>query len=229
MKRAEMMRRPVVSFALLWALLGVFAPTSALPTDMSDIDTDRPRRAEAPLASPLADSPPASAPGAEAVKPQEAPSAPERTSSANPLWAIPLTALSNTRGRPVFSSSRRPPPPVFAPAPEVKAPPPPPKSPPAERPQLSLIGTIASGDQSFGIFIDQATKAALRLKVGEDFQGWQLQSVQGREATFGRDQQTTILSLPQPDAGEDGQSRVQAETEVTQGSPLNFQPQRGLR
>jgi len=212
--------------ALLLAAFGVPASTSALPTDMSDIDSYTPRRVEAPFASPTLESPPASAPALVAVKPQDAPFAtPERTPSANPLWAIPLATLSNTRERPIFSSSRRPPPPAVVSVPEVKAPPPP-KSPPAERPKLSLVGTIASGDQSFGIFLDQATRVSLRLKVGEDFQGWKLQSVQGREATFERDQQTTILSLPQPDAGADGQARVPAETEVTQGY-LDFQPQRG--
>ncbi|MGA7810822.1 MAG: hypothetical protein WCB02_40105, partial [Bradyrhizobium sp.] len=69
-----------------------------------------------------------------------------------------------------------------------------------KRPQLSLVGTIAGGDESFGIFVDQATKAALRLRIGDDYQGWRLRSVQSREVTLQRDQQTTILSLPSPGA-----------------------------
>ena len=202
------MRGPVIRLTLVLAAFGA-ASTSAQPTDMSDIDAGTPRRTDAPFASP----PPASAPAPVAVKPRDAPVAtPERTPSVNPLWAIPLATLSTTRERPIFSSSRRPPPP--------------PKSPPAERPQLSLVGTVAGSDQSFGIFLDLAARTALRLKVGEDFQGWKLRSVQGREATFERDQQTTILSLPQPDAGADEQLRRQAETEVRQGF-LDFQPQRG--
>lgn len=216
------MHKPVISLALLLVVSGIPAATSALPADMSDI--------EAPFASRFLDSPPASAPAPVAVKPQQAPVAtPERTPSANPLWAIPLATLSNTRERPIFSPSRRPPPPPVVFVPEVKAPPPPPPKPRlAERPQLSLVGTVASGEQSFGIFLD-AARAALRLKVGEDFQGWKLQSVQGRDVTFERDRQITILSLPQPDAGADGQPRVQAEAETTQGFQgfLTFQPQRG--
>jgi hypothetical protein len=89
-----------------------------------------------------------------------------------------------------------------------------------------LVGTVASSDQSFAIFLDQVTKSPLRLKVGEDFQGWKLLSVLGREATLERDRQTTILRLPQPDADADGQVHVQAGTKVTQGY-LDFQPQRG--
>jgi general secretion pathway protein N len=214
------MRRPTLT--LLLAAVGVSAPTSALPLDMPDIDADTPRRVEAPFAFPRLDSPRASAPAPAAVEPQDV----ERAPSGNPLWAIPLATFSATRERPIFSSSRRPPPPAVVPVPEVKAPPPPPESPPAERPQLSLVGTVASSDRSFGIFLDQATKSALRLKVGEDFQGWTLLSVLGREAIFERDRQTTILRLPQPDADADGQVRVQAGTEVTQGY-LDFQPQRG--
>ena len=44
----------------------------------------------------------------------------------NPLWSIPLSALSATRERPIFSASRRPPQPaVVAPAEQVAVPLPP--------------------------------------------------------------------------------------------------------
>jgi hypothetical protein len=123
---------------------------------------------------------------------------------------IPLTSLSGTRDRPIFSSSRRPPPPAVAPAavPNVAAVPKP-KDP--ERPLLSLVGTIASGDEGFAIFLEQSNKAALRLKVGEDYQGWRLRSVQGREATLEKDQQAVTLALPQPGAGTEVVSEVRNE------------------
>jgi hypothetical protein len=122
--------------------------------------------------------------------------------SGNPLWAIPLTALSGTRERPIFSSSRRPPPPAVALAPVVKpaAAVPKPKEP--ERPNLTLVGTIAGDHERFGIFLDQSTKAALRLRMGDDFHGWKLRSVLGREATLEKDQETVILAFPQPGAGQ---------------------------
>jgi general secretion pathway protein N len=59
-----------------------------------------------------------------------------------------------------------------------------------------LVGTIANSHQSFGIFLDQSSNADLRLKPGEHYQGWKLRSVQGREATLEKDQQTVILALP---------------------------------
>ena len=181
---------------LVASAYGAAALTSTDPPDASVAED---ARAGSPAASAIWAQPTAPA----QVQVVTAPAAPasERALSANPLWAIPLTALSGTRDRPIFSSSRRPPAPAVAPAavPKVAAAPKP-REP--ERPQLSLVGTIASGDEGFGIFLDQSTKAALRLKVGEDYQGWKLRSVQGREATLEKDQQAVTLALPQPGAGQ---------------------------
>jgi hypothetical protein len=221
------MRRRATRLALLLAAaLGVPASAAPLPTEMSDVDADTQRRADTASASS-----PWNAPTAPVVveRPDQPPPAPERARSANPLWAIPLATLSSTRERPILSSSRRPPPPAVAASTVAKPPPPPPKPPRIERPQLSLVGTIvADDDQSFGIFVDQTTKAALRLKIGEDHLGWKLRSVQGREVTFERDQQTTILSLPQPSDDPARQMRLQAENAMNQGS-VDAPPQRGGR
>ena len=131
---------------------------------------------------------------------------PARPLSANPLWAIPLSQLPVTRDRPIFSPSRRPPPPA-----EVTAEPvfvkPPPRKKEVEPPQLALVGTIASGEEGFGIFLDQSTKAALRLKVGDDYQGWKLSVIQGREVTMEKDQQAAELTLPEP-GGQSGEVRL---------------------
>ena len=214
MTKPEVKRRPATRLALLLAAaLGGPASTAALPTEMSDVDADTQRRADTPSASSLWSAPAAPAP-VVVVKPPDQPApAPERARSANPLWAIPLATLSSTRERPIFSPSRRPPPPPpVAAVPVAQPPPPPPKSPRAERPQLSLVGTIvADDDQSFGIFIDETTRTSLHLKIGEDHLGWKLRSVHGRDVTFERDQQTTILSLPQPFDDPAGQTRIPTE------------------
>lgn len=189
------LRRGLLIALLLASALGVPPSTMALPTDSSEIEAGGLRRGETPSASSLWDQPATSAP-VVVRPPQATPAKAERTPSANPLWAIPLATLSNTRERPIFSPSRRPPPPAVAAAPVEK--PPPPKPLRVERPQLSLVGTVGGGDESIGIFVDLATKAALRLKIGEAYQGWKLRAVQGREVTLERDQLTAILSLPQP-------------------------------
>jgi hypothetical protein len=127
----------------------------------------------------------------------KAPAAAGRTLSANPLWEMPLKQFSVTRERPIFLPSRRPPAPAASVVTVAKVvAPPKPKEP--EQPQLSLVGTISGEDARFGIFVDQATKNVLRLKVGEDFQGWQLRSIQAREASFQKNQLTFVVALPQP-------------------------------
>jgi general secretion pathway protein N len=91
------------------------------------------------------------------------------------------------------------------------APPPRPKPVKVERPQLALVGTIAGPEQSFGIFVDQTTKAALRLRIGEEYHGWRLRAVASREVTLERDEQTTVLTLPPPDANAAQLVTIQAE------------------
>jgi len=135
------------------------------------------------------------------------PTSPGRTLSPNPLWEIPLKSLSSTRERPIFTPSRRPPPPAVA-APVLQDRSPPPKPPRIERPELSLVGTVAGEEQSIGIFIEQTTKAPLRLKIGEDYKGWKLRGVRAREVTLERDARAEILTLPHPGEGSsDSESR----------------------
>src|SRR5438552_3274555 len=82
----------------------------------------------------------------------------EQPVSGNPLWAIPLTALSTTRERPIFSPSRRPPEPpavVAAYVPPAKPEPAPPAEP--NHPLLTLVGTIVGPLEGIGVFLDQVT------------------------------------------------------------------------
>jgi len=193
------MLRLIAGVMFATASAHAIASTAGTARDRPDIELAEDGGAGSPMPSALW-SQPESEPAKVVTAPPPPPPAAERPLSANPLWAIPLTALSGTRDRPIFSATRRPPAPAVAPAaaPKVAAAPKPRER---ERPQLNLVGTIAGGDEGFGIFLDQSTKAALRLKVGEDYQGWKLRSVQGREATLEKDQQVFTLELPQPGFG----------------------------
>jgi len=124
------------------------------------------------------------------------------TVSANPLWAIPLSALAATRSRPLFTPSRRPPAPAVASIPAAA--PRPPASPTAvpQHPNLTLIGTVASEGESVAVFIDTNTRDAVRLRTGEGHSGWVLQSVERRAATLQKGDQTETLALPRPTAQE---------------------------
>ena len=118
---------------------------------------------------------------------------------ANPLWAIPLKQLTNTRERPIFSPSRRPPAPAVVGPPPTTAPvrvPPKPAGP--QNPELSLIGTVIGEKESIAVFVDDTSKNPVRLRIGEAHKGWTLRSVQGRAATLEKDRESVSLSLPQP-------------------------------
>jgi general secretion pathway protein N len=168
-------------------LAGVVTPIAAPPPtvdlseadDRSDFFGNRPPHARNGGSTPVV-------PAAEQVRP------------GNPLWAIPLKELTTTRERPIFSSTRRPPPPVLPPAPYV--PPPPAKPAGPERPQLVLVGTVVNSGEGFGIFLDQATNTVVRLKTGESHNGWILRSVQGRQVTLEKDRDTAMLALPARDS-----------------------------
>jgi len=125
----------------------------------------------------------------------------------NPLWAVPLRSLSVTRERPIFSPSRRPPPPaVVAPVTVARPPPPPPAEP--DHPLLTLVGTVIGDGGGIGVFLDQATKTVIRLKTGQDHDGWTLRKVRGREAIFAKDRRTASLELPPPGGGPSAQPGI---------------------
>ena len=224
MKKQPTSKRTIALIALFAIVVGVPASISAIPTKTSNFDTDVRKRAGNPSASSIHQS--AGPAPRVTVGQAQPPGRPDRALSDNPLWEIPLESLSSTRERPVFSPSRRPPP-VVASAPPPKEAPPPPKPARVERPQLSLVGTITGDEESFGIFVEQTTKVALRLKVGEDYQGWKLQAVQGREVTLEHDQQTAVLTMPQP--GTSTQNQVQPRVEAAPPPRPPEPPQRDQR
>jgi hypothetical protein len=116
----------------------------------------------------------------------------------NPLWSLPLSSLSVTRERPIFSPSRRPPPPpvIATPyVPPVSPPQPPAKPPEPDHPLLTLLGTLAGESQGVGIFLNETDKTPLRLKTGEDHEGWVLRSIRGGEAIFDKADRTATLTL----------------------------------
>ena len=120
----------------------------------------------------------------------------EATEAGNPLSKIPLSALTATRDRPLFSLSRRPPTAAIeanaepAQAPAAAAPP--------ERPAVKLIGTILSPATSVVLLRDSATQAVRRLRVGEATSGWRVKTVSLRSVTLEKGEQSAILGLPQP-------------------------------
>jgi hypothetical protein len=77
---------------------------------------------------------------------------------------------------------------------------PPPKPAEPDHPQLSLMGTAVGESEGVGVFLDQGTKNFVRLKTGQNHDGWILRPVREREATFEKNDLTATLSLPIPRA-----------------------------
>ena len=183
------------------------APASAEPANPAPAS---PEPASAAAADPAAvvSAPVGSAPVTPAPTTSAAASpAPAATASApasgNPLWTIPLKQLSFTQDRPIFSPSRRPPPPVVAPvyvAPVVQRAPSKPREP--ERPAISLVGTVASETEALGVFLETATRNVVRLRIGEDHEGWVLRSIKGRAASLEKNDQAAVLEMAPPGTGE---------------------------
>jgi hypothetical protein len=48
------------------------------------------------------------------------------------------------------------------------------------------------------VFLDLATNTVIRLRTGQDHQGWVLRAVKGREATLVKASTSTTLMLPEP-------------------------------
>jgi hypothetical protein len=168
-------------FAVLLATPALAATSPNVGPDMTDGDIDH-----ASLGAARAD-----------IRVQDAEAAPKPLVTANPLWAIPLSTLTATRDRPLFSPSRRAPKPVVTNAPVIPRPQLP-RPAIAEHPDLTLVGTVTGETRGVAVFIDTTTHGTVRLRTGEDHKGWTLRSVEAKSATLHKGNTTETLALPVP-------------------------------
>jgi hypothetical protein len=185
----------VIAASLLQMTAAAPGSTLASVTDPSSAEGAAAGQTSSETAAPEAVSP---------VAPINPSQAPVKTApSANPLWGIPLKQLSNTRDRPIFSSSRRPTlvaDPVTPPSVER------PREP--ERPQLALLGTIVNGDDGYGIFMDQVTREPVRIRIGTTYQGWTLRSIKAGIAELENGQDSAQIALPKSAAEQNRFGRI---------------------
>lgn len=115
----------------------------------------------------------------------------------NPLWSVPLSTLSVTRERPIFSASRRPPPRAVV-APHVEQPIAaviPAKAAEPERSTLVLIGSVVGDNDAVAVFLDRASQGIVRMRPGDVHAGWVLSSVVQREVILKKADYTEVLAL----------------------------------
>jgi hypothetical protein len=129
----------------------------------------------------------------------ENPSLRQPSPPGNPLWLIPIDSLSVTRERPLFSASRRaPPPPPAPPVPATNAASSAPTKP--EQPPLTLQGTAIGQPRDIALVLDEVAKSSVTLRVGQAVQGWYLRSVAHETVTLEKGDRMVIIALPAPSA-----------------------------
>ncbi|WBL76477.1 hypothetical protein I3J27_26050 [Bradyrhizobium xenonodulans] len=174
--------------AVLCAVAGI-AETSAATSSRMDILSDD----AAPSAAESVD--------VGAVRPiaRPAQAASKPIPRGNPLWSVPLSALTVTQERPIFSAMRRPPPRAVAASPveEVNVPAPP-KAVEAP-PPLLLVGAVVGEGEAIAIFVNRTDQKVVRLRQGESLGGWSLTEVQPREVTLKQGDRSEVLALQRPD------------------------------
>ena len=118
--------------------------------------------------------------------------------TANPLASIPLSALSETRNRPLFAVTRRPPPAIISQAPAANATP---ANSPSERERapFSLVGTIVGLNAGVAILMDPTTNRVMQVRQGRADSGWTVQSVGARSIVLQKGALIETVQLPHPD------------------------------
>jgi general secretion pathway protein N len=182
----QILRMVMLSGGMLATGLSQHALAATSASDVLSVD----RAGEAADTIDLGSVKPIARPGKEAAKPLQ---------GGNPLWAVPLSVLSATRERPIFSISRRPPQPavVALPVTPVIAPPPPAGP---EHPPLALIGAVVGDNDAIAVFLERSSQKIVRLRQGESHAGWLVSSVLGREVTLKKADQTEVMGLSRADS-----------------------------
>jgi len=109
---------------------------------------------------------------------------------ANPVAAQSLDHLSATRERPLFSPSRRPPPPPLAPVVQRAAP-----VLPLAAPSVDLFGIVSDEEGARAIVRTGPGNKILRIRVGDEIGGWKVSQIEGRKLVLSLGERSTTFTL----------------------------------
>lgn len=90
--------------------------------------------------------------------------------------------------------------------------------------ELRLLGIVAADETGLAICFNPATGEAIRLRMGENFEGWVLRSVHGHKAAFEKASQRTVLELTSRDEGQTGPLPPQQTGAVATPQPQGLVP-----
>jgi hypothetical protein len=118
--------------------------------------------------------------------------------SGNPVAEVPLDRLSDTRNRPVFSPSRRPPAPPAPPdtavhverAPEPLALPSP--------PGVALFGIVVGAQDARAFIATGAANRIIGVRAGDDVSGWTVTAITQRDLVLSRAERSATFTLFSP-------------------------------
>jgi hypothetical protein len=119
---------------------------------------------------------------ADELAPPQAPSA----IAANPLAAHSLDEFAATRDRPLFTPSRRPPPLPMAHSVEPRLAPP---------PNLTLFGILVDAEGPSAIVRDTPSGKAVRVRVGDDLDGWKIAQIDDRQLVLSFDGRSVTFTI----------------------------------
>lgn len=165
------------------------ADTAEPAPDAPPPPPDLPAGKQAPV-----DAPPDGAPSpATRAASSPAPSGSPTVAVAPGLVLPGLASMSQTRDRPLFAPSRRPPPPP----PEVAEAEPEPDRPqaPPEPPPFDLAGIVVGGESGFALLRNHETEKIEHAKRGDVLAGWTVSEIGQRHVVVSRDDRTVRLAL----------------------------------
>jgi hypothetical protein len=180
--------RKLIGLALLsgWVLVGLSPQVPAATSSTLDV-ISADRAVDAPDSVDISRVTPIARPNASSNR--------EIVRSGNPLWSIPLSVLSATQERPIFSASRRPPQRAVVAPMEMASAPQPEKQAEPDRLALTLVGAVVGDSDAIAVFLDRTNQKIIRLRQGDAHSGWVLSEVQGREVTLKKADRSETLVL----------------------------------
>jgi general secretion pathway protein N len=115
--------------------------------------------------------------------------------SGNPVAAVPLDRLSETRNRPLFSPSRRPPAPPAPAAIAARVERAPQALPPLSPPGVALFGTVIGAQGARAFIAMGAANRIIGVRPGDDVSGWTVTAITQRNLVLSRAELSATFTL----------------------------------